>query len=54
MLVFIHLDLASLNQARIAQHVSDGGHYVPEDKVSSRIPRVLQNIQQALPLCDEV
>jgi predicted ABC-type ATPase len=51
-LVFIHLDLASLNQARIAQRVSDGGHYVPEDKVSSRIPRVLQNIQQALPLCD--
>ncbi len=51
-LVFIHLGLASLNQARIAQRVSDGGHYVPEDKVSSRIPRVLQNIQQALPLCD--
>ncbi len=51
-LVFIHLDLVLLNQARIAQRVSDGGHHVPEDKVSSRIPRVLQNIQQALPLCD--
>lgn len=51
-LVFIHLDLISLNQARVAQRVSDGGHHVPEDKVSSRIPRVLQNIQQALPLCD--
>ncbi len=34
-LVFIHLDLASLNQARVAQRVSDGGHHVPEEKVSS-------------------
>lgn len=51
-LVFIHLGRTSLNQARVAQRVSEGGHYVPEDKVSSRIPRVLQNIQQVLPLCD--
>lgn len=51
-LVFIHLCLVSLNQARVAQRVSDGGHNVPEDKVSSRIPRVLKNIQQVLPLCD--
>ncbi len=32
-LVFIHLDLVSLNQARVAQRVSEGGHDVPEDKV---------------------
>jgi predicted ABC-type ATPase len=51
-LVFIHLDLISLNQARVAQRVSEGGHYVPEDKVSKRVPRTLQNIQQTLPLCD--
>ncbi|OQK16929.1 hypothetical protein AU255_03235 [Methyloprofundus sedimenti] len=51
-LVFIHLELVSLNQARIAQRVSEGGHYVPEEKVLSRIPRVLHNIQQVLPLCD--
>ena len=37
-LVFIHLGLVSLNQARIAQRVNKGGHHVPEDKVSSRIP----------------
>jgi predicted ABC-type ATPase len=49
---FIHLDLVSLNQARVAQRVSEGGHSVPEDKTSSRIPKLLQNIQQALPLCD--
>ena len=51
-LVFIHLDLVSLNQARVAQRVSEGGHSVPEDKVSNRIPRTLQNVQQTLPLCD--
>jgi len=49
-LVFIHLDAVSLNQARVAQRVSEGGHSVPADKVSSRIPRVMKNIQQALPL----
>ncbi|MCF6202820.1 MAG: hypothetical protein L3J59_03995 [Methylococcaceae bacterium] len=51
-LVFIHLDLASLNQARVAQRVGEGGHNVPADKVSSRIPRVLKNIQKVFPLCD--
>ncbi len=51
-LVFIHLDWISLNHARIAQCVSEGGHSVPKDKVSYRIPRLLQNIQQALPLCN--
>lgn len=53
-LVFIHLNLLSLNQARISQRVNEGGHSVPEDKVSSRIPRVLTHIKTALPLCDEV
>ncbi|ORU94817.1 MAG: hypothetical protein A6F72_09250 [Cycloclasticus sp. symbiont of Poecilosclerida sp. N] len=51
-LVFIHLDQISLNQARISQRVSEGGHNVPEDKVKSRIPRTLQNIKQVLPLCN--
>lgn len=53
-LVFIHLSDASLNQARIAQRVSEGGHYVPDEKVISRIPRVLKLIKQTLPLCDQV
>ncbi|MEE9356014.1 MAG: hypothetical protein V3U75_10540 [Methylococcaceae bacterium] len=51
-LVFIHLDLVTLNQARVAQSVSEGGHNVPENKVASRIPRVLHNIMLVLPLCD--
>ena len=51
-LVFIHLDTVSLNQARIAQRVSEGGHNVPDEKVISRIPRVLKLIKQTLPLCN--
>ena len=35
-LVFIHLDDSALNQARIAQRVSEGGHTVPADKVEFR------------------
>ena len=53
-MVFIHLDTVSLNQARIAQRMSEGGHNVPDEKVASRIPRLLQNIKKTLPLCDQV
>ena len=53
-LVFIHLSDVALNQARIVQRVSEGGHYVLDDKVISRIPRTLKLVRKALPLCDEV
>lgn len=53
-LVFIHLDDETLNQARVAQRVSEGGHSVPTEKINARIPRTLHNIKKALPLCDEV
>ena len=53
-LVFIHLCDPVLNQARIAQRVSEGGHHVPDDKVISRIPRTLKLIKKTLPLCDQV
>lgn len=53
-LVFIHLETASLNQARVAQRISEGGHKVPDEKVVSRIPRLLKNIKKTLPLCDQV
>lgn len=51
-LVFIHLNTDALNLARVSQRVSEGGHNVPENKIITRIPRVLTNIQKALPLCD--
>ena len=53
-LVYIHLDIISLNQARIAQRVEEGGLHVPEEKVVSRLPRVIRSIKLTLPLCDYV
>ncbi len=51
-LVLIHLADSSLNRARVAQRVAEGGHHVPDDKVASRIPRTLANVKKAMPLCD--
>lgn len=51
-LVFIHLQMAELNQARVTQRVSEGGHAVPADKIASRIPRTLRHIRTTLPLVD--
>ncbi|WP_426416860.1 AAA family ATPase [Aestuariirhabdus sp. LZHN29] len=53
-LVFIHLELSALNNARVSQRVEEGGHHVPPEKVETRIPRVLANIKVAIPLCDQV
>ena len=53
-LVFIHVDHISLNKARISQRVEEGGHFVPDEKVESRIPRTQKNIRNVLPLCDHV
>jgi len=53
-LVFIHLDSAELNMARVAQRVTLGGHSVPEEKISARIPRTLEHIKNTIPLCDHV
>lgn len=52
-LVFIHLELIELNQARVSQRVSEGGHDVPADKIVSRIPRTLENVRRALALVDQ-
>lgn len=53
-LVFIYLQSVDLNKARIAQRVELGGHAVDDDRVEQRIPRVQDNVKQALPLCDRV
>lgn len=45
-LVFIHLEQSNLNQARVSQRVSEGGHFVPVDKIESRIPRTLENVSK--------
>lgn len=51
-LIYIHLSHSELNQARVAQRVSEGGHSVPADKIIARIPRTLAHIRTALPLFD--
>lgn len=53
-LIMIHLESAQLNQARVAERVAEGGHGVPEDKVTRRIPRMLEQVGMSLPLCDLV
>lgn len=53
-LIYIHLQNAELNQARVAQRVMQGGHNVPTDKIIARIPRTLRYVKQALPLADVV
>lgn len=53
-LVFIHLDDPNLNCMRVTQRVAEGGHNVPTDKILSRIPRAIENVRKAIPLCDHV
>ena len=53
-LIYIHLENNELNQARVAQRVSEGGHTVPTEKIISRIPRTMKNIADAAPLADYV
>jgi predicted ABC-type ATPase len=52
-LVYIHLIDSSLNEARVYQRVTEGGHSVPSEKIYSRIPRTMENIKTALTLVDE-
>lgn len=53
-LVLIHVESVELNYARIAQRVIEGGHNVDSKKVASRIPRTLEHVSAAIPLCDQV
>ena len=53
-LVMIHLGSTSLNKARVAQRVEEGGHDVPDEKIETRIPRLLRLIKSVIPLCDHV
>lgn len=52
-LVYIHLFDTGLNEARVKQRVSEGGHNVPAEKIHSRIPRTMKLIKIALSLVDE-
>jgi predicted ABC-type ATPase len=52
-LVYIHLDASELNEARVYQRVTEGGHNVPANKIHSRIPRTMKHIGTVLPLANE-
>jgi predicted ABC-type ATPase len=52
-LVYIHLDTPALNEARVHQRVSEGGHHVPAEKTHARIPRTMKHVAAVLPLVDE-
>jgi len=52
-LVYIHLFDSSLNEARVKQRISEGGHSVPIEKIHSRIPRTMKLIKTALSIVDE-
>ena len=52
-LVYIHLFDSSLNEARVKQRVSEGGHSVPTEKIHSRIPRTMKHIKTALSIVEE-
>ncbi|MBM4072029.1 MAG: hypothetical protein FJ271_24350 [Planctomycetes bacterium] len=48
--VLCYIGLADADQSmeRVAMRVSQGGHDVPDDKLASRFPRTLDNLQSAI------
>ena len=52
-LAYIHLNTSELNEARVYQRISEGGHAVPVDKIHSRIPRTMRHIGVVLPLVNQ-
>lgn len=51
-LIFIGLESSDLSAARVVQRTEQGGHDVPDEKISSRFPRVLTNLTRALVFVD--
>lgn len=53
-LVYIHLSQVQLNVARVHQRVIEGGHAVPEDKITQRAARLSALIREAIAAADDV
>lgn len=53
-LVFIGLDSSELAIGRVLQRTEAGGHDVPDDKITARFPRTLENLRQAITFVDHV
>lgn len=43
---FVGLDSPERSRARVIQRVHEGGHDVPDDKLTARFPRVLENLRR--------
>lgn len=52
-LIYIHLSDTELNEARVSQRVTEGGHFVPAEKIRSRLPRTMKHVATAIQLADE-
>lgn len=53
-LIFIGLDSPELCSARVGQRVADGGHDVPDGKITARYAQTLVNLRQAIDIVDVV
>lgn len=53
-LVVIYLVNVEINKARVKQRVATGGHNVPAEKITSRIPKTHNNVAVAIDLSDSV
>lgn len=51
-LIFVGLESPELSRARVMQRVAQGGHDVPDDRLRSRFPRVLENLKGAVGFVD--
>jgi predicted ABC-type ATPase len=53
-LFFIGIQDAGVSEQRVAMRVAQGGHDVPAEKITTRFPRILQNLRKALAELPEV
>ncbi|MBI4657389.1 MAG: zeta toxin family protein [Verrucomicrobia bacterium] len=51
---FVGLDSPERSRARVIQRVNEGGHDVPDDKLSARYPRVMDNLRRLLDVPDDL
>ena len=47
-LIFIGIQSSNVSQARVIDRVQRGGHDVPDDRITSRFPKTLENLRRAM------
>jgi predicted ABC-type ATPase len=51
---FVGLPSPDHSRARVAQRVGEGGHDVPDDKITARYPRVMENLARMIGVVDDL